>query len=47
VFGADRNRVHVLTADGVEDWPDLDKSEVADALLRRVGAFLAQSRDSV
>ncbi|WP_334149757.1 phosphopantothenoylcysteine decarboxylase domain-containing protein [Hyphomicrobium sp.] len=45
VFGADRNRVHVLTADGVEDWPDLDKSEVADALLRRAGAFL--SRDTV
>ncbi len=47
VFGGDRNRVHVLTPEGVEDWPDLDKSEVADALLRRAGAFLAQSRSGV
>lgn len=47
VFGGDRNRVHLITADNVEDWPDMDKAEVADALLRRVGDYLAQSRESV
>jgi phosphopantothenoylcysteine decarboxylase/phosphopantothenate--cysteine ligase len=47
VFGGDRNRVHLITAEGVEDWPDMGKAEVADALLRRVGDYLAQSRESV
>jgi len=47
VFGGDRNRVHLITADEVEDWPDMDKTEVADALLRRAGDYLAQSRESV
>ena len=36
-----------ITAEGVEDWPDMDKAEVADALLRRAGDYLAQSRESV
>lgn len=47
VFGAERNRVHLVTAAGVEDWPDMSKAEVADALLRRAGAYLAESRASV
>lgn len=47
VFGADRNRVHLITAEAVEDWPDMGKDEVADALLRRASAYLTQSRESV
>ncbi len=47
VFGGDRNRVHLITAEGVEDWPDMGKAEVADALLRRAGDYLTQSRESV
>lgn len=47
VFGGDRNRVHFVTAEGVEDWPDMSKAEVADALLKRAGAYLAQNRASV
>ncbi len=47
VFGGERNRVHLVTASGVEDWPDMSKDEVADVLLRRVSAYLAESRESV
>lgn len=35
-FGGDRNQVHLVDAKGVEDWPLLDKSEVAARLVRRV-----------
>ncbi len=37
-FGADHNTVHLITADGVEDWPRMTKREVADRLARRVAA---------
>jgi len=47
VFGAERNHVHLVTAEGVEDWPDMSKTEVADALLRRAAAHLAERRESV
>lgn len=47
VFGGERNRVHLVTASGVEDWPELTKAEVADALLKRAAAHLAESRESV
>src|SRR5262249_58793024 len=29
IMGGDRNSVHLITADGVETWPELDKDEVA------------------
>lgn len=42
-FGADTNRVHLLAADGsVEALPLLSKRDVADAILDRVVALLAQ-----
>lgn len=47
VFGGERNRVHLVTAAGVEDWPDMSKAEVAEELLRRAGSYLAESRESV
>jgi phosphopantothenoylcysteine decarboxylase/phosphopantothenate--cysteine ligase len=47
VFGGDRNRVHLVTAEGVEDWPEMGKPEVADALLKRAAAHLAEKRESV
>ncbi len=40
IMGGDRNTVHVVTADGIESWPDLDKSEVARRLIERVGRAL-------
>jgi len=40
IMGGDRNTVHVVTADGVDSWPDLDKVEVARRLIERVGRAL-------
>lgn len=37
VMGGTANTVHIVTRDGVEDWPPLDKSEVA----RRLAAWIA------
>ena len=36
VMGGDRNTVHLVTADGVETWPTLDKDEVARRLVARL-----------
>jgi phosphopantothenoylcysteine synthetase/decarboxylase len=36
VMGGHRNRVHLVTSDGIEDWPEDSKQEVARHLIRRV-----------
>ena len=36
VMGGHRNRVHLVTANGIEDWPEDSKQEVARRLIRRV-----------
>ena len=36
VMGGHRNRVHLVTADGIEDWPEDSKQEVARLLVQRV-----------
>jgi phosphopantothenoylcysteine decarboxylase/phosphopantothenate--cysteine ligase len=36
VMGGHRNRVHLITADGVEDWPEGAKDEVARHLIERI-----------
>jgi phosphopantothenoylcysteine synthetase/decarboxylase len=41
VMGGHRNRVHLVTADGVEDWPEGSKDEVARRLIARVAGVLA------
>jgi len=40
VMGGHRNRVHLITADGVEDWPEAAKNEVARHLVARVAKEL-------
>jgi phosphopantothenoylcysteine decarboxylase/phosphopantothenate--cysteine ligase len=40
VMGGTRNRVHLVTGDGVEDWPEASKQEVAARLIARVAAAL-------
>jgi phosphopantothenoylcysteine decarboxylase/phosphopantothenate--cysteine ligase len=40
VFGGTRNTVHLVTADGVETWPTLDKDEVARRLVGHVAASM-------
>jgi len=41
VMGGDANRVHLITAEGVEDWPEMPKQAVAMRLARRIAAQLA------
>ena len=40
-LGGERNTVHLVTQDGVETWPTLDKDEVARRLIARSGEMLA------
>ncbi len=42
-FGGDRNTIHLIDADGVEDWPVMTKREVADRLADRIARSLAPS----
>jgi phosphopantothenoylcysteine decarboxylase/phosphopantothenate--cysteine ligase len=46
VMGGDRNTVHLVTAEGVESWPELDKVEVAERLLTRAADWLAENTAS-
>ena len=41
VMGGDANRVHLISAEGVEDWPEMPKDEVAARLARRIAARFA------
>jgi len=40
IMGGDRNRVHLISNDGVEDWPDMPKEDVARRLVDRAVSFL-------
>src|SRR5271166_2538806 len=40
-FGGDRNTIHLVDAEGVEDWPVMTKREVAGRLAERVAVYLA------
>jgi phosphopantothenoylcysteine decarboxylase / phosphopantothenate---cysteine ligase len=42
IMGGDHNKVHLVTAAGVESWPDQSKDEVARALVSRIAAALAK-----
>lgn len=39
-FGGERNTIHLVDAEGVEDWPAMTKREVATRLARRIAASL-------
>jgi phosphopantothenoylcysteine decarboxylase / phosphopantothenate---cysteine ligase len=41
VMGGDANTVHLVTAEGVEDWPELPKPDVAARLAARIAEALA------
>jgi phosphopantothenoylcysteine decarboxylase/phosphopantothenate--cysteine ligase len=47
IMGGDRNTVHLITAQGVESWPELDKSDVARRLLDRAASWLAEHTAAV
>jgi phosphopantothenoylcysteine decarboxylase / phosphopantothenate---cysteine ligase len=40
VFGGDKNIVHLVSAKGVEDWPQLSKAEVAKRLMAHIAGLL-------
>ncbi len=40
IMGGEENAVHLITADGVEDWPRLAKQEVARRLVARIAQAL-------
>jgi len=40
VMGGDRNTVHLITAGGIESWPELDKTEVGVRLVARIADAL-------
>ncbi len=40
-FGGDDNTVHLVTADGVDDWPRMTKQQVAERLARAIAGHLA------
>ncbi len=40
-FAGDYNTVHLITEAGVEDWPALSKTAVAERLAQRVAGVLA------
>lgn len=40
VFGGDRNTVHLVSATGVEDWPQMSKDKVAERLMERLAQML-------
>jgi len=39
-MGGSHNRVHLITADGAEDWPEATKEDVARRLVARIGEVL-------
>src|SRR3546814_13870551 len=41
-FGGDRNRIQLVTAEGVDDWPQMTKAEVAERLCRQIPATLGR-----
>ena len=42
-FGGDSNTVHLVTAEGVESWPTLQKRAVAERLAERISAFVERN----
>jgi phosphopantothenoylcysteine decarboxylase/phosphopantothenate--cysteine ligase len=42
IMGGDRNTVHLVTAEGVESWPEMDKTAVAERLIARAAEHLVR-----
>ena len=40
VMGGDRNRIHIISETGIEDWPDMTKTEVGARLAARIAEKL-------
>ena len=44
-MGGANNRVHLVVQDGVEDWPEMPKEEVAMKLVERIAAEMEARND--
>ena len=44
-FGSVDNTVHLISRDGIEDWPRLSKSTVAERLANRIAQHLSETND--
>ena len=45
VMGGSHNRIHLVTADGVEDWPEAAKEDIARHLITRLAEELEQKAE--
>ena len=45
-MGKDDTRIHLVTAEGVEDWPAMSKDETARRLIDRAAAMLPGLRSA-
>ncbi|MDE3115631.1 MAG: bifunctional phosphopantothenoylcysteine decarboxylase/phosphopantothenate--cysteine ligase CoaBC, partial [Pseudomonadota bacterium] len=43
IMGGERNRVHLITANGSEDWPEMDKADVGVRLAARIAETLKET----
>jgi phosphopantothenoylcysteine decarboxylase/phosphopantothenate--cysteine ligase len=43
IMGGDRNTVHLITVQGLESWPELDKTQVARRLVARAAEWLIEN----
>jgi phosphopantothenoylcysteine decarboxylase/phosphopantothenate--cysteine ligase len=44
VMGGDINTIHLVSKDGVEDWPPQSKDEVAATLIKRIAATIGEEK---
>jgi phosphopantothenoylcysteine decarboxylase/phosphopantothenate--cysteine ligase len=44
IMGGDRNTIRLVSRDGVEDWPNMDKTEVARRLVARIVEALGDEK---
>ena len=42
IMGGERNTVHIVTREGVESWPDMSKTDVADRLMEKIAQRLTR-----
>ena len=43
-MGGANNTVHIVSADGIQDWPEMTKQQVAEKLIVRVAKHLAHAK---
>lgn len=47
IMGGNRNTVSIITAEGVEDWPEMDKDAVAERLVARIADHVSLGQADV